>query len=72
MKTTLTISIKDLENIIQTAKNHLEYDNNVCDCLEIEVIKKAKYHNYSDTIHVSMQSSYAECNSKFIWQNTNR
>lgn len=66
MKNSITITIKDLEEIIQTAKAENKRDRSLALCVEIEKGKESRLHAHTDTIRVSQLSGYAECDAKTI------
>lgn len=67
MKTTVTLSISELESLIKKAKEGC--DDVYVSIVEIEVIQPSKCYMDSDRIDARLLSGYAECNSKWIYSN---
>lgn len=66
MKSTITITVKDLERIIEEAKYNYKRDNSLAMCVELESAKPNDEYAKSDTIRVRQLSGYAECDPKTI------
>lgn len=67
MKITITLSIEELENLIEKAKEGC--DDVYVPVVEIEAIQHGKYYMDSDRIDARLLSGYADCNSKWIYSN---
>lgn len=67
MKTTITLSIEELESLIKKAKEANSGD--YIPCVEITVNKPRKYHGESDEVDASLLSGWAECNNKWFYTN---
>ena len=65
----ITLSIIELEKIIEAAKENALKSKDMSEYVEIEVIKERKYHLDSDVVKVRQLSVYAECNSTVIFKN---
>lgn len=63
----ISITIQDLEILLKEAKK--KYNRETNSCVEIRVVKPAKYHGDSDKIEASLQSGWAECNSHHFYSN---
>lgn len=58
---TITISIKDLELIIELAKRAKSTDSSLSETVELSLIKESDTHLGSDMLEVWLKSSYSEC-----------
>lgn len=63
----LSITISDLENLLASAKKGLSDQTNKC--IDIEIISKTDIHGGSDKVTASIQSGWAECVGKKIYNN---
>jgi hypothetical protein len=63
----ISIHLDELKELIKAAESKVKDDQN--GYLDLVMIKKAKYHAQSDVIEVFAQSSWSECDSKYIYTN---
>lgn len=69
MKTTISVTAKQLQNLLDVHKAHKKFDACVSDCIEIELTEATDTHNKADKVRFSAQSIYAECNNHFLGTN---
>jgi hypothetical protein len=68
MKTAkMQISLDHLKKIIYNAETELKYDASLSKTLMFELDKECDTHTGSDSIRVTIKSSYAECIGREIW-----
>lgn len=67
MKTTVTLSISELESLIEKAKEGC--DDVYVPVVEIRVIQHSKCYLDSDRIDALLLSGYADCNGKWFYSN---
>lgn len=70
MKTTLQITIEDLEKIIEDAKMLRRHDSSLSSTIELSVLKSCDTHTGSDLVSSTLKSGYAECVGKCIYFNS--
>jgi hypothetical protein len=61
----ISISIAELEAIVKAAKAKMTCDSN--GILDIVAVEKSDSHSRGDRVEVFARSSWAECNSTFIY-----
>ena len=71
MKTKISISIGDLEAIIEEAKMLKKIDSSRSDTLEFELLEECDTHLGSDKVRVWVKSNYSECVGDIIYSRKN-
>jgi hypothetical protein len=65
---TISLSLKELEVIVEAAKAKIKKNDDLNGYLEIVVCDTTRYHGHSDSVKVYAQSKWAECDSSLIYQ----
>ena len=65
----ISITAKQLQNLLDVHKERKRTDACVSDCIDIELTEATDVHNKADKVRFSAQSIYAECNNHFLGTN---